>query len=166
MKTKRKAKVILFGLFAMACIITPMLVQGKATKLVFEATEVQQVWIPLEIWVEDDVRHIKFHKEAAITGIIDGTEFTGYNYLEFHLKIDLLTGNMVVHGTGVFDITWGDLQGSFTGIINAKRLAGDVMTGMFTLHGSEDFDGWKMFGLILNVGPITNHLYGTILIPN
>lgn len=166
MKTKRKSKMIIIAVFTLACIVTPMIVQGKSTKLTFEATEVLQVWIPREIWVEDNVRHIKFHKEAAITGTIEGSEFTGYNYLEFHLKIDLSTGDMVVHGSGVFDITWSDLNGIFTGTVNAKALAGDVMTGMFTLQGSGDFDGWKMFGLILAIGSTTNLLYGTILLPN
>ena len=166
MKTKRKNKIILFTLLAMACIVTPIIVQGKSTKLYFDATEVQQVWIPIEFWIEDGVQHIRFHKEAAITGTIDGTEFTGYNYLEFHAKIDLATGDMVVHGSAVFDITWGELNGLFTGIVNAKRAAGDVMTGKFTLQGSGDFDNWKMFGLILNLDPITNNLYGTVLIPN
>ena len=62
-------------------------------------------------------------------------------------------------------MTWGELTGYFTGTINAK-IVGGVLTGMYTLHGYEDFDGMKLFGILWNIDADTNGFYGAVLIPN
>ena len=164
MKTKRKTKVILFGLLAMACIITPMIIQGKATKLVFEGETVQSLFQPLEVWFEDDVMHIKFYKEAVSYGTIDCIEFTGHLELYFYAKTHP-NGDMVGIGMVTWYIDWNGLSGYFYGPGIAKKRDG-VLDVKFVLQGFGDYAGWKLFGIEWGIDPVTNGQLGTILIPN
>ncbi|MCE7740303.1 MAG: hypothetical protein GPJ50_13085 [Candidatus Heimdallarchaeota archaeon] len=164
MKTKRKNKIILFGLLAMVCIITPMLAQGKSTKLVFEGETVLSFFQPLEMWMEDDVMHFKFYKEATAYGAIDDIEFTGHLELYFYLKI-FPSGDWVGHGTVTYYIDLNGMSGYFYGIANGKKVAG-VMDVKITLQGFGDYIGWKLFAAEWGIDDVTNGQIGTVLIPN
>ena len=164
MKTKRKNKIILFGLLAMVCIITPMLAQGKSTKIVFEGETVTSLFQPLEVWFEEDVMHIKFYKEATAYGAIDGIGFTGHLELNFYAKI-FPSGDLVGHGTVTYYIDWNGLSGYFYGIANGKKVDG-VMDVKLVLQGFGDYAGWKLFADEWAIDGITNGQAGTVLIPN
>jgi len=165
-KTKIKPKLILGAVVVILIFsLLPGALAAKSTKLDFEAIGVETEWIPGDVWMEDGVMHMRFYKENDLSGTIDGIPFTGHTEENFHAKIDLATGNLVVNGKGTFYITCGDSTGYFTGTINAKKVSGELY-GKFTLHGFEDFEGMKLFGIVWNIKEKTNGLSGTILIPN
>ena len=164
MKTKNKAKIILMTILAIGCLITPMLVQGKVTKLVFYAESTQTLFQPLQMWFEEDIMHLIFYKEAVVIGTINGIEFEGNLELNFYLKMDP-TGDMVGHGSFNYYIYWEEMSGYFSGIVNAKKVDG-VMQAKFVCQGFGDYNGWKLFGDEWTIGGLTNGQLGTILIPN
>lgn len=165
-KKMKKPKLILGAVVVILIFsLLPGALAAKSTKLDFEAIGVETEWIPGDVWMEDGVMHMRFYKENDLSGTIDGIPFTGHTEENFHAKIDLATGNLVVNGKGTFYITWNGLEGSFYGPINAKIVSGELY-GKFTLQGFEDFEGMKLFGIVWNIGPITNGINGTILVPN
>jgi len=115
----------------------------------------------------DGVRHIiGFWSVHRLYGYIGDKEITdGYTISIFHAKIHLATGKMVLNGQ-----TWFYFNGGyFTGTINGKGIFLEVISGTFTLHGFEDFEGMKLFGIFCSTPnqPFgTNDLSGIILIPN
>lgn len=151
------------------CIFTPV-VQGKSTKLVFEAEAVQSDFQIQEEWWEDGVLHRRSYTENKLSGTLDGIEFTGHNELNLHIKIDFSTGVVTLNGKVTWNITWGDfpheLKGTFYGPGNYKGMIMGEFNGKITLQGAGDFNGWKLFGIVKNLpgGPII--LSGTVLIPN
>lgn len=165
MKSKSKSKIIILTVLAIGFIVTPMLIQGKSTKLALEGTEVLTLSQPIKSWMEDGIFHLIFYKEADTAGTIGGIEFTGHNEVNLHAKIDLATGNLVVNGKSSFYINWNGMEGYFYGVVNAKKVDG-FLYGMFSLQGYEDYDGWKLFGDVWSIDPATNGLLGTVLIPN
>ncbi len=82
-----------------------------------------------------------------------------------HLKVDLATGEMILHATATFYITWGDKVGTFHGPVNVKGLPMEPFYGKFTCQGGGDFKGWKLFGELWQIDGMANGLSGTILIP-
>jgi len=173
-KTKIKPKLIL-GTVVVILIFSllPGALAAKSTKLDIEGIGVQRVMTPGDVWMEDGVMHMRFYKENDLSGTIDRIPFTGHSEENFHAKIPLDPetgipdfGNMVVNGKAKFYITLDDEQiGTFYGPINAKIVAGELY-GKFTLHGFEDFEGMKLFGIVWDIDPITNGISGSILIPN
>ena len=165
MKTKIKTKIILMTILAIGCLVTPMLVQGKSTKLAIEGTEVLDFKYPLDKWTADGWVHMILYKEATTSGYIDGIPFVGHNVLTFQVKLDPTTGDMIIHGKVTFFITWNGLDGSFYGPVHGKKVAGDMQVKI-TLQGAGDYLGWKFFGDVWNLNPAINGFAGTILIPN
>ncbi len=166
---KNKYTIILASALIFGCILTPMLTQAKSTKLVFngsEWTDPSLVPPPATIiFVEDNVLHVKdFWSMHLFGGTFGDEEISGWTQSLFHIKHDLITNEIVGNGQTWFYITWGDLTGYFTGTIIVKVVNG-LLNGKFTIHGFEDFEGMKIFGVLW--GNIeTNYFAGTLLIPN
>ncbi|MHA1885562.1 MAG: hypothetical protein ACW96S_10950 [Promethearchaeota archaeon] len=145
-------------------------VQGKSERLAFEAEAVGYPII-LEEWVdwEEEVHHLRILRINDLTGYINGIWFDGINVINSHVKIDLITGELIANGKVTWYITWdgeGGKTGTFYGPVNTKGVYGGVLNSKITLQGAGDFDGWKLFGEVWNINVITNGLSGTILIPN
>jgi hypothetical protein len=142
-------------------------VAAKSTKIDFEGTEVLTVWDIQDQWMEDGILHMRAYKEADTFGTIDGIEYTGYNILNLHNKLDPVTGDVVANGKATMYIEWNGLVGTFYGPVNAK---GNVYYGPFegkyVLQGAGDFEGMTLFGIVWVIGGPVNGMSGTILIPN
>jgi len=151
-----------------ACTFVTAKADQRSTRLDFEATEVLTLWDPYEMWWEGDIMHMRAYKEADTSGTIDEIEFTGWNKLYLHNKIDTVTGDIIAHGNVAMYIEWKGLEGTFYGIVNAKGNAMGVFDGKFVLQGAGDFEGMKLFGILWVIDPEygVNGLSGTILVPN
>ena len=137
----------------------------RSTRYKFVGEGVERLWIPGDMWMEDDILHMRFYKENNLSGTINEIAFTGHSEESFHAKIDQATGNMVVNGKVTFKITLNELEGTFYGPINTKIVAG-IMDGKYTMQGAGDFKGWKLFGIVWIIDATTNGISGTILVPN
>jgi len=169
MKKRLKIVILMIAVITgFTCAFSAVFVHAKSTKLDFEAIEVQTYFEPLAEWMEDDVYHLRFYAENAISGTIDGIPFIGHNEVNFHIKSDLMTGEFTGHAMGTMYFTWNGLVGSFYGSVIIKG-SNEGFEGKFTLQGAGDFKGMKLFGKVWNIQPPfppTNELSGTILVPN
>ena len=174
MKKKSKIKniiLIVAIITGFTCIFTTV-VQGKSTKLVFEAEAIQFYSETQDEWWEDGVYHMRYLRINNLSGIINGFKFTGRNEINTHVKIDFATLELIANGKVTWYITWeglGGLEGTFYGPVNTKGLLTGDSNSKITLQGAGDFSGWKLFGIVRNLPgsyPPTNILSGTVLIPN
>lgn len=174
MKKKSKIKniiLIVAIITGFTCIFTTA-VQGKSTKLVFEAEAIQIYSETQDEWWEDGVYHMRYLRINSLSGIINGIEFRGHNEINTHVKIDFATLELISNGKVTWYITWdglGGLEGTFYGPVNTKGLLTVDSNSNITLQGAGDFSGWKLFGIVWNLPnsfPPTNMLSGTVLIPN
>ena len=172
MKKKSKIRYVILIIAAMTgftCIFTPV-VQGKSTKLVFEAEAVQFHVETQDEWMEDGIYHIIYLKINTLSGKIGGIDFRGQNEINVHVKIDFATRELIANGKVTWDITWdglGGLEGTFYGPVNSKGLFMGGLNSKITLQGAGDFNGWKLFGIVETLpGSLRNILSGTVLIPN
>lgn len=163
---KKKVILIIAVITGFMCIFTTV-VQGKSTKLVFEAEAVQSEIQIQDEWMENGVYHMRYYRENILSGIIDGIEFTGHNEINMHIKIDFATGDLIGNGKVTWYITWNEeLEGTFYGPVNIKGLYMGDFNGKIALQGAGDFNGWKLFGRVWRIDSARNGLYGTVLIPN
>ena len=141
----------------------------RSTKLSFEATEVQTIWAPYEMWGQGSVVHMRVYKQSDTYGTIDGIEYTGYNELNLHVIMHPDTLDYVTIGKLTMYIEWNGLVGAFYGSIAAKGTAMvGPLDGKYALQGTGDFEGMKLFGIVWDIDPYLgiNGISGTILIPN
>ncbi|MFW9825388.1 MAG: hypothetical protein ACFFE4_20775 [Candidatus Thorarchaeota archaeon] len=167
---KKKARIVILMIAVITgftCAFSTVLVHAKSSKLDFEAIEYQIYFVPLDEWVEDGVYHLRFYKQNDISGTIGGIPFSGYNEVNFHIKSDLMTGELTGHGMGTMYLSWNGLEGTFYGTIVIKG-TNEGFEGKVILQGAGDFEGMKLFCKVWNIAPPfppTNQLSGTILVP-
>jgi hypothetical protein len=142
----------------------------RSTRLEFYAEEGWTLWVFLpqgEPWGEGKFVHQRYYKEASLDGTIDEIAFEGYDELDLHVRMDPVTGDFISIGKVTMFIEWEGLVGTFYGPVIAKgNMYIGPMDGKFTLQGTGDFEGMKLFGEVWVIGGIINGLSGTILIPN
>lgn len=179
-KTKLRSKLILSAVVVVLIfILVPAAAAAKSTKLDFNAIEtyagVPDFPVPdAFMFIAGQTTHIKdFWSYHLLEGTIGTDQITGYTFSIFHVKMNMVTGNWVLNGKTLFNLTWYysiddsivELKGYFTGTINAKLVGGKI-SGSFTLQGFEAFEGMKLKGIVWSISPSTNGLSGTILIPD
>lgn len=162
---KKNVILIIAVITGFMCIF-PIVVQGKSTKLVFEAEAVQRELQIQEEWWEDSVFHRRYYTENNLSGTLDGIEFTGHNELNLHLKIDFSTGVLTANGKVTWYITWDGLEGTFYGPGNYKGMYLGDFNGKIALQGAGDFNGWILFGIVWRIDIVRSGLSGNVLIPN
>ena len=145
----------------------------RATRLAFDAVETliwPEGWVPLgEPWGDGKFIHQEYYKKATLVGTIEDLgEFSGYDELYLHVRMDPNTFDVISIGKVTMYIFCDNgLEGTFSGTVVAKGTAGvGPLDGKYTLQGAGDFEGMKLFGIVwLEWGPV-NGLSGTILVPD
>ena len=144
--------------------LTSIGVDAKATKLDFVAIE--DTWVPAfePPWTSGNVVHQIMYSSHLLHGTLDNKPLIGFTTATLDFKVNSVTGIMWGHGTAVFAFAWDKLYGTFEGVINF-RMDADGISGQFTLHGTGNYKGWKLFGSISSAGS-DNALNGIVLQPN
>ncbi|MHA2473351.1 MAG: hypothetical protein ACXAES_08965 [Promethearchaeota archaeon] len=169
----RYAILIIAVITGFTCIFTTV-VQGKPTKLVYEATA-RQIHFQIQYqWMEEDgVTHIIYYRESELSGTVDGIEFSGYSKIYGHAKIEP-TGDYTINGKGTSKTTWHlpePLEGTFYGHFSVKGFMVKIpsmgyFNGKTVMHGAGDYEGWKFFGESWSIEEGIYGISGTIFIPN
>lgn len=140
------------------------IVWAEATKTPVEGTHsVEVVGAAERHWVDDEgIEHyrglpMQFHYP---TGDLEGT-----GWGEININLDPM-GNGDESGSGTWDLTWGDLSGTFEGRFTATVTYG-VSNGSVVLQGtSGDFVGMKVIVTTQTYyGTFTGNYQGIILDP-
>jgi len=157
-----------------ACTFAVAKDSKRSTTLDFNATEAiiwPEGWAPLgEPWGNGKFTHQIYYKKATLVGTIEEIgDFSGYDELYLHVRMDLETYEVISIGKVTMYISCdnGD-EGTFYGTVIAKAKAFEPLEGKYTLQGAGAFEGMKLFGIVWVIDPFwgINGLSGTILIPN
>jgi hypothetical protein len=140
---KRTRTKILVGVVMLAAVLLITgIVWAKATKTPISGILTVQIsGPPARHWVDDEgIEHYR-----GLPGLYTFTSgpLTGTGSAVVNTNIDLLTGNGDESGAATFDVTWGELSGTFEGRLNATYTAW-LSTGTAVYHGSGDFEGMKI----------------------
>lgn len=123
-----------------------------------------------ERWTDEDgILHVRGAIRTSITEGFDenGVSFTANGEAMFNLDLDTATGDgHLVAGRVVNEYVYGDLQGGFEGQYTAT-ITGYVLDGEFNYpHGSGDFSGWHVRGLISGILGQVSQIEGIIQMPH
>lgn len=95
-----------------------------------------------ERWWIDDEGILHYRGLPADLLLLDGP-LEGTGNAVVNLNIDLLTGNGDESGAVTYQVTWGDLSGTFEGRFSTTYTGG-VGTGHGVYHGTGDLAGMKL----------------------
>lgn len=132
---------------AVLLLLAAPAVLGEATKTTFMGIETPVfTGEPDRQWVDEDgVLHIR---GLPVETIFQGTPFNFINRVTIDLNLDLATGDGDGTGAFTFDVTWGELRGTFQGIatLTLSREPGRELLVSYVGHGAGDFEGMKIMG--------------------
>jgi len=141
-KMKKKNTTVLQAVAVFASVMLMIgLVEAKATKTSVSGAISIAIAGPAErTWIDEEgiVHRRGLPAEYVVSGDLAGTG-TGLA----NLNLDPMTGNGDETGQASFELTWGELSGTFEGRWSTT-FTGFVGVGSGVLHGGGDFEGMKM----------------------